>query len=99
MTPRCCKWKDRKSKYGKSYWTEENPKRKAKMEVSVCGEHLFNAEDETHHKMGVKDGGTDDLDNLIHLHKICHHHIHSGKRTLRCRRLEPDDAKSVKSGS
>ncbi len=78
-------WKDRKTKYGKSYWTEGKLRKVAEKQgwkCPVCGEHLFNGEElETHHKMGVKNGGTDDMDNLIHLHKTCHHHIHSGKHS------------------
>lgn len=77
-------WKDRKTKYGKSYWTDGKYRKVAerqKWKCPVCSEHLFNGEElETHHIVKVKDGGTNDMDNLVHLHKACHRHIHSGKQ-------------------
>nr|WP_255512196.1 HNH endonuclease [Planktothrix sp. FACHB-1355] len=33
----------------------------------------------THHLTKVTDGGTDDIDNLIHLHQICHQKVHGTK--------------------
>ncbi|MDJ0633782.1 MAG: HNH endonuclease signature motif containing protein, partial [Xenococcaceae cyanobacterium MO_188.B29] len=42
-----------------------------------CGLFLINSEDiETHHIIPVKDGGSDDAENLIHLHKACHKQEH-----------------------
>jgi RNA-directed DNA polymerase len=39
---------------------------------------LFNGESiETHHIVLVKDGGSDDTENLIHLHSACHKQEHS----------------------
>ena len=77
-------WKDRKTKYGKSYWTDGKYRKVAEEQgwkCPVCGEHLFNGEElETHHIVKVKDGGIDDKDNLVHLHKTCHRHVHSGKQ-------------------
>ena len=78
-------WKDRKTKYGKAYWSEGKLRQVAKQQrwiCPVCGEHLFNGEElETHHKVKIKDGGRNDMENLVHLHKTCHHHTHSGKRS------------------
>lgn len=77
-------WEKRKTKYGKTrfkkgsklYEVAENQK----WRCPVCGEHLMNGEElHTHHKTQVKDGGTDEPDNLVHLHKICHNHVHSGR--------------------
>ncbi|WP_281169284.1 HNH endonuclease [Stanieria cyanosphaera] len=49
----------------------------------VCGEPLFNGEEiDTHHKIPVKEGGNNDPKNLIHLHKPCHKHTHSGESRL-----------------
>ncbi|NES18996.1 MAG: HNH endonuclease [Symploca sp. SIO3E6] len=31
----------------------------------------------THHIVPVAKGGTDDPENLIHLHKACHKQVHS----------------------
>lgn len=78
-------WLDRKTKYGKSYWTDGKLQKVASQQrwkCPVCGEHLFNGEElETHHIVRVKDDGTDDMDNLIHLHKTCHRHLHNGKHS------------------
>ena len=39
---------------------------------------LFNGEPiETHHIVLVKDGGSDDIENLTHLHTACHKQEHS----------------------
>ncbi|TVQ48556.1 MAG: HNH endonuclease [Gloeocapsa sp. DLM2.Bin57] len=51
-------------------------------ECAVCKESLFNGEDiETHHIVSVKDGGTDDAVNLIHLHKACQKQVHSKSKS------------------
>lgn len=74
-------WQNRQSQYGKSYW----PKGSKLYQVAVhqnwhcpvCGEHLFNGELlHTHHHKKVQDGGTDQPENLIHLHQVCHRHLH-----------------------
>lgn len=82
-------WKDRRTKYGKSYWPENSKLRKIaesqKWKCPVCGEHLFNSTDgereelHTHHKVQVKEGGMDNIENLIHLHKACHQQLHNKK--------------------
>lgn len=42
-----------------------------------CGEPLFNGEEiETHHIVPVAGGGTDDMENLQHLHVPCHKQVH-----------------------
>ena len=79
-------WQDRQTKYGKSYWPEGSKLRKIahrqKWKCPVCGEQLFNGEElHTHHIVWVKDGGTDETENLIHLHKSCHQHLHSKGKT------------------
>lgn len=97
-------WQQRHTKYGKSYWDRTSKYYKVaqnqEWRCPVCNEHLFNGEQQlhTHHRIRIKDGGTQRVGNLIHLHKACHKHIHSGKH-LQSRRLEPDDGKTVKSGS
>jgi len=47
--PTCQILERQKSKYGKSHWTEGNPKvaEKQKWKCPVCGEHLFNEEKHT----------------------------------------------------
>lgn len=88
-------WQDRGTRYGKTRWIKGSKlyqiAEKQNWHCPICGEHLFNGEEiETHHIKKVKDGGTDDIDNLVHLHKACHKAIHSGKRSGKLR-LEPDD--------
>ncbi|MGK7928958.1 MAG: HNH endonuclease, partial [Spirulina sp.] len=47
----------------------------------ICQDSLFNGEKiETHHIKPVKEGGSDDKENLIHLHKACHKQVHSTGR-------------------
>jgi len=42
-----------------------------------CGEPLFNGEEiETHHIVPVAEGGTEDTENLQHLHIACHKQVH-----------------------
>lgn len=82
-------WKDRHTKHGKSYWPENSKLRKVaerqKWKCPVCGEHLFNGTDgereelHTHHKVQVKDGGMENIENLVHLHKTCHQQLHNKK--------------------
>ncbi|NES65547.1 MAG: group II intron reverse transcriptase/maturase [Okeania sp. SIO2D1] len=44
----------------------------------VCNQSLSNGEPiHTHHIIPVKDGGTDDTENLVHLHESCHIQVHS----------------------
>ncbi len=52
------------------------------------GEHLFNGTDgereelHTHHKVQVKDGGMENIENLVHLHKTCHQQLHNKKTNV-----------------
>ncbi|OKH26229.1 group II intron reverse transcriptase/maturase, partial [Hydrococcus rivularis NIES-593] len=78
----CDYWEDRKTKHGKLYWAKGSKyKQVAKQQnwkCTVCGENLFNEEQiETHHLIPVKEGGSDDTENLVHLHKACHKQVHS----------------------
>lgn len=44
----------------------------------VCNQSLSNGEPiHTHHIVPMKDGGTDDTENLVHLHETCHIQVHS----------------------
>lgn len=75
-------WKDRLTTYGKTYWTKGSKyyevAENQQWKCTVCNEHLFNGEElQTHHKIKVSDGGTDEADNLVHLHKTCHKQVHS----------------------
>lgn len=77
-------WENRQTSKGKTRWDKNskyyNVSENQKWKCPVCGENLFNGEElETHHIIRVKDGGTDDEWNLVHVHKACHKHIHTGK--------------------
>ncbi|MCY7274103.1 MAG: HNH endonuclease [Phormidesmis sp. CAN_BIN44] len=66
----------------------------------MCHDPLFNGEAlQTHHRMPVKDGGTDQEENLIHLHQACHQQVHRVGAVLSDRWLEPLDGITVTSGS
>jgi Group II intron, maturase-specific domain/HNH endonuclease len=81
-------WEKRRKKHGKSYW-EKNSKlynvaENQGWKCPICGKHLFNDEGiETHHIVPVKDGGSDDTENLIHLHVACHKQEHSKSKNSR----------------
>jgi len=79
-------WHDRKTRYGKTYWEKASKLYKVaenqQWKCPVCGEHLFNGEElHTHHIQRVKDGGSNKVENLVHLHKSCHKQIHTGHRS------------------
>lgn len=79
-------WEHRNTQYGKTYWAKGSKHllvaKNQNWFCPVCGEHLFNGEElHTHHIIQVKDGGTDFVDNFVHLHKACHKHLHTGKRS------------------
>ncbi len=74
-------WDKRHQKLGKTYFSRgtklhaiaENQGWKC----PKCGEPLLNGEEiETHHIVPVAEGGTDDVENLQHLHKPCHKQVH-----------------------
>lgn len=74
-------WTKRQTQYGRTYWSKGSKLRyvaeNQSWQCPVCGEHLFNGEElHTHHKIPVVKGGTDRTENLIHLHKVCHQHLH-----------------------
>ena len=75
-------WEKRKTKLGKSYWAKgskyEQVAKQQEWKCRNCGQHLIYGEEiETHHIVLVKDGGSDDIENLIHLHSACHKQEHS----------------------
>jgi RNA-directed DNA polymerase len=75
-------WENRNTNNGKKYWAKgskyEQVAKKQGWKCAVCGEHLFNGENiETHHIVPVAEGGTDDTENLMHLHSACHKQVHS----------------------
>ncbi len=75
-------WEKRQTKQGKQYWAKGSKyyqvAKNQNYKCPNCGKFLINGEDiETHHIIPVKDGGSDDTENLIHLHKACHKQEHS----------------------
>jgi RNA-directed DNA polymerase len=72
----------RQIKEGKSYWAKgskyEQVAKRQNWKCPNCRQSLFNGESiQTHHIVLVKDGGSDDTENLIHLHSACHKQEHS----------------------
>ncbi|NEQ74062.1 MAG: group II intron reverse transcriptase/maturase [Okeania sp. SIO2C9] len=90
-------WEKRSIKTGKNYWARgskyEQIAKFQNWKCPVCGDHLFNGElIETHHIVPVAEGGSDDPENLMHLHKACHKQVHSKTQVERMEvRLEPCD--------
>jgi RNA-directed DNA polymerase len=75
-------WEKRKTKMGKTKWAKGSKYDQVAINQNYkcpnCGQSLFNGKDiETHHIILVKDGGSDDTENLIHLHSACHKQEHS----------------------
>ena len=81
-------WQKRATDYGKKYWAKGSKYESiAKYQIwkcPVCGDSLFNGElMETHHIIPVAQGGSDDTENLQHLHTACHKQVHSHKTKLK----------------
>jgi RNA-directed DNA polymerase len=75
-------WLTRQTKQGRTKWAKGskyyNLAKQQRWKCPVCGEHLLNGEEiETHHIVPVKNGGSPDIENLIHLHAACHKQVHS----------------------
>lgn len=75
-------WSIRQTKQGRTRWAKGskyyNLAIQQNWKCPVCGGHLLNGEEiETHHIVPVKHGGSDDIENLIHLHSACHKQVHS----------------------
>ena len=78
-------WEDRSKSMGKKYWAKgskyERVAKNQKWKCPICNDPLFNGEEiETHHIVPVKLGGSDDTENLVHLHRACHKQEHSRKK-------------------
>ncbi len=74
-------WSFRATKQGKQIWAKGskyyNIANNQKWKCPVCEDYLSNGEEvETHHIIAVKDGGTNKIDNLVHLHTACHKQVH-----------------------
>ena len=75
-------WEKRNTKKGKTYWAKgskhDQVAKNQDYKCPNCRQFLINGEDvETHHIIPVKEGGSDDIMNLIHLHAACHKQEHS----------------------
>jgi RNA-directed DNA polymerase len=74
-------WTQRQTRYGKTYWTQNSKlqtvAKNQDWRCPLCGQHLFNGEElHTHHQVPIQEGGSDEAENLVHLHKVCHKHLH-----------------------
>ena len=72
-------WEKRNTKTGRTYWAKgskyDQIAKNQNHKCPNCRQFLINGEDvETHHIIPVKDGGSDDIMNLIHFHAACHKH-------------------------
>ena len=75
-------WEKRRIKEGKSQWVKgskyERVAKQQNWKCPNCKQSLLNGESiETHHIVLVKNGGSDDVPPLIHLHSMCHKQEHS----------------------
>ncbi|GFE69370.1 HNH endonuclease signature motif containing protein [Chroococcus sp. FPU101] len=74
-------WEKRLTRYGRTRFSDGSKLQKVAInqgwKCPVCGEHLLNGEEwDTHHKLPVREGGTDEETNLVHVHKTCHINLH-----------------------
>ncbi len=74
-------WDSRHQKHGKTRFEKGSKLYKIasnqKWICPSCGEPLFNGEEiDIHHIVPVAEGGTDDAENLQHLHTACHKQVH-----------------------
>jgi RNA-directed DNA polymerase len=97
-------WKHRHTQSGKTYWDKGSKyyrvAKSQNWQCPVCHDPLLNGEAlHTHHRVPVNDGGTNQEENLIHLHQACHHQVHSMEKSLSGGWLEPLDGITVTSGS
>jgi len=74
-------WEKRRTSFGKSLFDKSSKLHTIAVNQNwkcpECGEPLFNEEEiETHHIVPVAEGGTDDVENIKHLHKPCHKQVH-----------------------
>jgi RNA-directed DNA polymerase len=74
-------WEKRRTSFGKSLFDKSSKLHtiaaNQNWKCPECGEPLFNEEEiETHHIVSVAEGGTDDVENIKHLHKPCHKQVH-----------------------
>ena len=75
-------WEKRLTKLGRTKWAKgskyEQVAKQQDWKCPNCKQSLFNGVDiETHHIIPVKEGGSDDTENLIHLHSACHKQEHN----------------------
>ena len=80
-------WQHRQTQSGKAYWDKGSKyylvAKTQKWRCPICGDPLFNGEPlQSHHRIGIKDGGTDQAKNLVHLHQACHQHVHAGGKLV-----------------
>ena len=80
-------WNKRTTKQGKQFWAKgskyEQLAKEQNYKCPMCKQFLFNGEEiETHHLVSVKDGGSNNIENLTHLHKACHKQVH-GKQVIK----------------
>ena len=74
-------WKNRQTSQGKAHWAKGSKyylvARAQQWKCPGCGAYLLNGETlQMHHKIAIKDGGGEEIDNLVHLHQSCHEKVH-----------------------
>jgi RNA-directed DNA polymerase len=74
-------WQNRKTRYGKTSLTKGSRRYQIantqKWTCPMCSEHLFNGEElQTHHRTPLEKGGTNEMRNLVLLHRLCHQQLH-----------------------
>jgi RNA-directed DNA polymerase len=77
-------WSDRAKEFGNQIFAKnskyEKIAKQQKYKCPICSEHIHNGEPlHLHHITPIKVGGTEELENLIWMHKACHKITHTKK--------------------
>jgi RNA-directed DNA polymerase len=77
-------WDKRAKSIGKTYFAKNSMlyrvAEQQNWKCPRCQESLFNGEAiDTHHIVELKNGGMNEISNLIHAHRICHQQIHRNR--------------------
>lgn len=80
-------WEKRQLNSAKKAWDKGSRfyrvMNKQKGKCPVCQDGVFNGEKiHLHHKTPIKTGGSDEVDNLVWLHKVCHQQVYSNVQLL-----------------
>jgi RNA-directed DNA polymerase len=74
-------WKNRQTRQGREHWAKGSKHylvaRAQQWKCPGCGEYLLNGQTlHLHHQRALSEGGGEEIENLVHLHRSCHEQVH-----------------------